>query len=265
MGYHTLQSTHYIVEAMRFAFYDRNSKLGDPDFVNNPVAELTAKNYAAKIRAKISPTKLSSIIPAKIMHAEGMHTTHYSVLDKNGNAVAVTYTLNNLFGAALIAGDTGFLLNDTMDDFTSKPGSPNFFGLVQGVENRIDPGKRPLSAMTPTVVLYKGKPILILGSPGGPRIITATMLTLINIFDFGLNVQQAVDAPRFHQQWLPEAVDVEPNVFAPATTLALSNMGYTFTPVEKWGAVEAIYIDPLTHKIYGGSDRRRQAGRAIGY
>ena len=266
MGYQSTQSTHYIVEAMRFAFFDRNNQLGDPDFINNPVAHLTDKKYAAQIRKKIkvfaaTPSTELNMTPAH----EGMNTTHYSIVDKAGNAVAVTYTLNSFFGAQEIAGNTGFFLNNEMDDFTAKPGAPNQFGLIQGENNKIEPGKRPLSAMAPTIVMRNHQPVMVIGSPGGPRIITATLLAMLNVIDFGMTIQQAVDAPRYHHQWLPDVIDIEAGMFPVDTMRELNRMGYSFANVNAYGAVEAIYIDPESRKIYGGSDKRRPAGAALGY
>ncbi|MES2216995.1 MAG: gamma-glutamyltransferase [Pseudomonadota bacterium] len=266
MGYQSTQSTHYIVEAMRFAFYDRNNQLGDPDFINNPVTRLISKQYAAEIRKKI---KINVATPSNELNNlavhEGMHTTHYSIIDKAGNAVAVTYTLNSLFGAIVIPEGTGILLNNEMDDFTSNPKQPNQFGLIQGENNKIAPGKRPLSAMTPTIVMKDNHPLMIVGSSGGPRIITATLLSILNVIDFGMNIQQAVDAQRFHHQWLPDVIEIEPNTFTVDTMHQLNLMGYNFSMTNPYGAVEAIYIDPKTKKIYGGSDYRRAAGLAVGY
>jgi gamma-glutamyltranspeptidase/glutathione hydrolase len=265
--YHSAKATHYVVEAMRFAFADRNNQLGDPDFVSNPIEQLTDPNYAALIRKKIPDDKAvkSSSIKIITTEKEGVNTTQYSVMDKFGNAVSVTVTLNAFFGAQVIAGDTGFFLNDEMDDFTAKPNTPNKFGLIEGEKNKIEPGKRPLSSMSPTIILQGQQPILILGSPGGPRIITSVLETILNIFDYHLNLKAAIDAPRYHQQWWPEAIDVEPNAFTPEVTKQLTASGYQFTPLPGWGAVESIYIDPQTKILYGANDRRRQAGAAVGH
>lgn len=269
LGYHSAEGSHYIIEALRFSFADRNNKLGDPHFVKNPVEDLISKSYAASLRKAISAdhATLSSSLPLTTpLHQEGEHTTHYSVVDKWGNAVAVTYTINRFFGSYVMAGSTGFLLNDEMDDFSSKPGEPNQFGLVQGEANNIQAGKRPLSSMTPTIVMKNKQPLIVLGSPGGPRIISSVLLTILNILDYGLDVQAAVDAPRFHQQWLPEWVDFEkPFVFSADTLQKLKQMGYSFHEHALWGAVEAIYIDPKTKTFYGGSDNRKEAGAAVGY
>lgn len=269
LGYHSARGSHYIIEAMRFAFADRNNKLGDPDFVKNPVADLISKDYAAKIRKNIYPDRAtpSSLLPLQSSAKEGEDTTHYSIVDKQGNAVAVTYTINRFFGSYMIADETGFFLNDEMDDFTSKAGVANQFGLVQGEANNIQPGKRPLSSMMPTIVMKEGRPIIVVGSPGGPRIISSVLLTILNILDYGLDVQAAVDAPRFHQQWLPEWVDIEktPTVFSADATSILEKMGYHLRKHALWGAVEAIVLDPQTGRLYGGSDRRRSSGGAAGY
>lgn len=266
-GYHSAQGTHYIAEAMRYAYYDRNNQLGDPDFVENPVVRLTSKDYAEQIQRRILDVKAtpSSELSATPQLEEGVNTTHYSIVDKFGNAVSVTYTLNSFFGAQVIAGKTGFFLNDEMDDFAAQPGKPNQFGLVQGNKNKIEPGKRPLSSMTPTIITKDNKVVMVVGSPGGSRIITATMLTILNVLEYGLNIQAAVDAARFHHQWLPDTIDIEAHALSKNTMHKLVEMGYHFSPLETWGAVEAIAIDPKTHVIYGGSDKRRTAGKAVGY
>jgi len=206
-GWGSARAVHYEIEAMRHSYVDRNFLLGDPDFVKNPLAQLLDKQYAAGIRATIDPQRAgnSAALKPGIEVREGTHTTHYSIADKFGNAISVTYTLNDWFGARVTAKGTGVLLNNEMDDFTSKAGVPNLYGLVQGEANRIEPGKRPLSSMTPTIVLRDGKPWMIVGTPGGSRIITAVMHTMLNVIDYGMDIQEAVDAPRIHQQWLPEA------------------------------------------------------------
>lgn len=264
LGYHTAPSVHFTTEAMRFAFADRNNQLGDPNFVNNPIKDLISKEYAEQIRKKIRPAYASHSIPEEVVQ-EGMHTTHYSILDNKGNAVSVTYTLNSFFGAQVIADHTGFFLNNEMDDFTLKPGSKNQFGLMQGSKNKIQPGKRPLSSMTPTIITKDNQIVMIVGSPGGPRIITSTLLTILNVLDYGMNIQDAVNAVRFHHQWLPDLIEVEPNTFPRAVQSQLTEMGYQFRQKGEWGAVEAIYVDPVTKIIYGANDKRRPAGAAVGY
>jgi gamma-glutamyltranspeptidase/glutathione hydrolase len=267
-GYGSVEATHHIVEAERRAFADRNELLGDPAFVRNPVDRLISSEHAAQLRAGISPDKAtpSSEIHGTVVPGEETDTTHYSVVDAKGNAVAVTYTINFLFGTGKIAGDTGFFLNDEMDDFTSKPGVPNGFGLVQGKRNAVAGGKRPLSSMSPTILLRAdGKPFMVTGSPGGSTIITTVAQSIINVVDFGMNMQQAVDAPRFHHQWMPDQVMVQPGYLTPATQAALEAMGHHFYASGGWGADEAILIDPKTGLLQGANDRRRPAGLAAGY
>jgi gamma-glutamyltranspeptidase/glutathione hydrolase len=266
-GYGSVEATHYLVEAERHAFADRNTNLGDPAFVKNPVVKLDSAAYAAKIRAQIKPDAAtpSSEVSGNLAAAEGQHTTHYSIVDAKGNAVAVTYTLNFYFGNGKIAGDTGFFLNDEMDDFTAKPGTANAFGLVQGNANAIAPGKRPLSSMTPAIVLKKGKLFMVTGSPGGSTIITTVLDSIINVVDFGMNMAQAVDAPRVHHQWLPDVVVVEPGYLTPESRGTLEKMGYVFQERSPWGADEAILKDPKTGLLEGANDARRPGGLAAGY
>ncbi|MEO6799438.1 MAG: gamma-glutamyltransferase [Rhodanobacter sp.] len=265
-GYGSVNSVHYLVEAERRAFADRNTYLGDPAFVHNPIDKLLSAEHAAKLRATILPDKAtpSSEIKGSLGAPEGDHTTHYSVVDQDGNAVAVTYTVNFLFGNKQIAGDTGFFLNDEMDDFTGKPGVANGAGLVQGVINRVEPGKRPLSSMTPTIVLRDGKPFMLTGSPGSATIISSTLGSFLNVVDFGMNMQQAVNAPRLHQQWYPDVVYVGKGLLTPTSQQTLEAMGYTFKQFGG-GAVEAILINPRTGLLEGANDPRRPAGLAAGY
>lgn len=266
-GYGSVKAVQHLAEAERRAFADRNTYLGDPAFVKNPIDKLLSPAHITRMRDSIEPGKAtpSSEIKGSLGAPEGTNTTHYSVVDKDGNAVAVTYTVNYLFGIAQIAGDTGFFLNNEMDDFTSKPGVPNSFGLVQGVINQIEPGKRPLSSMTPTIVLKDGKLFMVTGSPGGSTIISTTLLSIINVIDFGMNAQQAVNAPRMHQQWLPEEIYIEPGLLTDAAQKELTSMGYTFKHVQSWGADEAIVVNPETGLLEGANDRRRPAGMAAGY
>jgi gamma-glutamyltranspeptidase/glutathione hydrolase len=270
LGYHSPQSLHLMAEAMRHAFVDRNTVLGDPAFVADPRSRLLSPGYAAAIRAAIDPERAtpSAALGPGIPPHEEAQTTHYSIVDGEGNAVAVTYTLNGYFGSGVVAPGTGFLLNDEMDDFTVKPGAPNLFGLVQGTANAIAPGKRPLSSMTPTIVEQDGRPILVLGSPGGPRIITAVLEILTNILDFGLAPQDAVAAPRFHHQWLPDTLFYERGGFPAATLAALAGRGYRLAERPPWGAVELIAIGPNGgpgRRLVGVNDPRRPEGLAIGY
>ena len=266
-GYASVEATHYLAEAERHAFADRNSALGDPAFVRNPVARLISAAHAARIRAGILPDRAtpSSAVQGVGAAAEGRHTTHYSVVDAKGNAVSVTYTINYLFGLGQMAGDTGFFLNNEMDDFTAKPGVPNTFGLVQGAANEVRPGKRPLSSMAPTIVLKRGRLFMVTGSPGGSTIISTTLESILNVVDFGMNMQRAVDAPRMHMQWYPDEIFVEPGYLTASTQAALAAMGYRFKLVPAWGAAEAILVNPVTHLLEGANDRRRPAGRALGY
>ncbi|MDE2307020.1 MAG: gamma-glutamyltransferase [Xanthomonadaceae bacterium] len=266
-GYGSVKSIHAVAEAERRAFADRNTALGDPAFVHNPIGRLLSQRHANALRATIAPDKAtpSSEIKGDLGPVEGTDTTHYSVVDEHGNAVAVTYTINYLFGVGQIAGDTGFFLNNEMDDFTSKPGVPNSFGLVQGKANQIEPGKRPLSSMSPTIVLRGGRLFMVTGSPGGSTIISTTLESFLNVAAFGMNMQQAVDAPRLHQQWYPDLVFVEPGLLTAKTRSALEAMGYKFKQVKSWGADEAILVDPKTRLLEGANDRRRPSGLAAGY
>jgi gamma-glutamyltranspeptidase/glutathione hydrolase len=266
-GYGSSKSLHYLVEAERRAFADRNTYLGDPAFVHNPIDKLLSADHLAKVRATIQPDQAtpSSAVQGSLGQPEGNHTTHYSVIDKDGTAVAVTYTINYLFGIRQIAGDTGFFLNDEMDDLTGKPGEANGAGLVQGVINQVEPGKRPLSSMTPTIVLRDGKPFMITGSPGSATIISTTMESIVNVVDYGMNLQQSIDAPRMHHQWYPDVVYVEPGLLTPQTQKSLESMGYTFKTRHAIGADEAIMVDPGTGLLEGANDPRRPAGLAAGY
>ena len=275
LGYHSAEAMHYQIETMRHAYVDRNSYLGDPDFVKNPLDRLLDKNYAAKVRAVIDPNKagVSKDIKPGVAPHEGSNTTHYSIADKDGNAVSVTYTLNDWFGARVTAAKTGVILNDEMDDFTSKIGVPNLYGLVQGEANAIAPGKRPLSSMSPTIVSKDGKPVMVVGTPGGSRIITAVLETMINAIDYDMNAQEAVDMPRFHQQWLPDLTNVENFALSPDTRKILESKGHTFGPPQPANHLAVIIIGApsLTGKpvgnnrFYGANDPRRNTGLADGY
>jgi len=272
MGFASAQSVHLLAEAMRHAFVDRNFLLGDPDFVQNPVERLVSDDYAAAIRAAIDPeraTSSESVRPGTPPH-EGTETTHYSIIDKDGNAVAVTYTINGLFGAKVIAGNTGFFLNNEMDDFTTRPGAPNMFGLVQGEKNAIAPGKRPLSSMSPTIVTRDGRLFMVTGSPGGPRIITTTVATIMNVVDFGMGVREAIDAPRIHHQWLPDQIFAEPMALDADTRALLEQRGHKIEDVNPWGAAAAIVAAPDANEpdgimLYGADDARRPGGGAVGH
>ena len=275
LGFRSAQSVHYQIEAMRHAYVDRNSYLGDPDFVKNPLDRLLDKAYAAKLRAAIAPDKagVSKDIQPGVAPHEGSNTTHYSIADRFGNAVSVTYTLNDWFGAKVTAAGTGVVLNNEMDDFTAKIGVPNLYGLVQGEANAIAPGKRPLSSMSPTIVTKDGKPVMVVGTPGGSRIITAVLHTIINVIDYGMNVQEAVDAPRFHQQWLPETTSVDNFALSPDTRKILEGWGQKFAGLQLGGHLAAILVGaprlggkPVgKNRYYGANDPRSNTGLALGY
>ena len=276
---------HLITEAFRRAFQDRSEYLGDPDFVSMPLPQMADPAYAAAWRKTIDPVNATPsahlVRPAGFLPAppraageahESPQTTHYSVVDADGNAVSTTYTLNFLFGSGVTVKGLGFLMNDEMDDFTSKVGVPNGFGLIQGPANAIAPGKRPLSAMTPTIVTQNGKLRFVLGSPGGPTIISTVANDLISVVDNGLSIQQSADAPRFHHQYLPDTLEVEKR-FPVAVTDVLKTRGYTIRRSgefdEKnpgvWGDSELIAVDPKTGELLAGHDSRRSYGKAAGY
>jgi len=262
LGLRSARSVRLMVEAMRRAYFDRNTYLGDPAFIANPLERLLSKGYAQAIRAEIERLELPLPTTAQ-SPGEKAETTHYSVVDSEGNAVAVTYTINGYFGANVIAPGTGFFLNNEMDDFTAKPGTANLYGLVQGEPNVIAPGKRPLSSMSPTLVEKEGRVVLVLGSPGGSRIITTVLETIMNIVDYGMPPQEAVDAPRFHHQWRPDEVYFERSGLSSDTVGQLTDVGYKLVEQRPWGAVELIEI--ANGRLYGVSDKRRPAGAAIGY
>jgi gamma-glutamyltranspeptidase / glutathione hydrolase len=279
LGDRTAASMHLITEAYRRAYMDRADYLGDPDYNNIPVAELTAKKYAdawrTTIDAKTATPSASLQRPAGFLppapttaghrRAESQDTTHYSVVDGEGNAVSVTTTLNDFFGSHVTAASLGFLLNDEMDDFAAKVGKPNMYGLIQGPANAIAPGKRPLSSMTPTIVLEDGKLRYVLGSPGGGRIITTVANIFLSAAEGGLNIQQAVDAPRFHHQYQPDKLYLEPG-FSEGTLSDLRAMGYTLDIRNgHWSNGECIAVDPKTGELEGGQDHRSHYGKAAGY
>ncbi len=278
LGDRTPREIHLITEAFRRAYMDRTDYLGDPDYVTIPIAQLTDKKYAATWRASIQEDQASTsadlerptgFLPppptmSEVRH-ESTQTTHYSVMDAQGDAVAVTTTLNNSFGSDVTAAGLGFLLNDEMDDFASKQGVPNMFGLIQGPANSIAPGKRPLSSMTPTIILKDGKVSMILGSPGGGRIITTVANIFLSFVDEGLNIQAAVDAPRFHHQYLPDILYLEPG-FSDSTIASLRTMGYQVEVSKShWSDGECIAVDTETGDLEGGQDHRSNFGKAAGY
>ncbi|MGA2743775.1 MAG: gamma-glutamyltransferase [Candidatus Sulfotelmatobacter sp.] len=289
MGDRSAQSIHYTVEAFRRAFFDRAEFMGDPDFSKIPVAQLIDKKYAAAWRETIDPTHASAsqelrrpaifneleqyaaAHPPVTTSPESNHTTHYSVMDSEGNAVAVTTTINDWFGSRVTADGLGFLMNDEMDDFSAKPGVPNSDGLLQGEMNAIGPGKRPLSSMSPTIVVHDGKTFLVLGSPGSSKIITTVANVLMGVVDYGMNIQEAVNAPRFHNQWMPDVVNVE-RWFSPDTVNLLQHTGYKIeiglhygTSVSPyWSDAECIAVDGKTGERLGATDGRGN-GKAVGY
>ncbi|RVD50629.1 gamma-glutamyltransferase, partial [Mesorhizobium sp. M7A.F.Ca.ET.027.03.2.1] len=276
LGAGSAETVHVMIEAMRYAYVDRNSALGDPDFVDNPVSKLLDKAYAGDIRDKIDPFRAGvsqDLMPKGF--GESKETTHYSIIDDEGNAVAVTYTLNGSFGAGVVADGTGILLNNEMDDFTQKPGVPNLYGLVQGEANAIQPKKTPLSSMSPTVVAKDGKPFMVIGSPGGSRIITITLEAIVNVIDHGMNIQEAIDAPRIHHQWLPDKVYVEPFGLSPDTEKLLAGMGYHLDLADQtWGQAAGILVGGKSlaeiekgggARYNGAIDSRAASGEALGY
>ena len=275
LGYRSARSVHLQIEAMRHAYVDRNSYLGDPDFVSNPIAYLLDRHHVDAIRDAIDPLHagISAELRPGVAPHEGSNTTHYSIIDRDGNAVAVTYTLNDAFGARVTAAGTGVLLNDEMDDFTIKPGVANLYGLVQGEANAIAPGKRPLSSMSPTIMLKDGKVVLVVGTPGGSRIITAVLLSILNVVDYGMTVQEAIDAPRFHQQWLPEATSLERFALSPDTRGILESMGHKFVDQSPANHLTAILVGAPSlggkpvgaNRFYGANDPRGDSGLAAGY
>ena len=286
MGFHSAAEVHVLVEAMRRAYHDRQG-LGDPDFVRNAVARLTDKDYAATLRAGIDPVKatpsatLDAPPPAR---AEGQQTTHFSVADAAGNAVSVTYTLNSWFGLRRVAGDTGVLMNDEMDDFAVKSGASNQFGLLGSDANAVAPGKTPISSMSPTILTKDGRLAMVIGSPGGSRIITITLEAIVNVVDHGMTVSEAIDAPRLHMQWVPDAIEVEPMAVSPDTRRLLEAAGYRFKEKPPWGQAAGIVTDavgragasddlaipflarpPKPYRLYGADDDRDPVGSAAGY
>jgi gamma-glutamyltranspeptidase/glutathione hydrolase len=288
LGDRSAESIHFTTEAFRRAFFDRAEFLGDPDFSKIPVAQLIDKKYDAAWRASIEADHASNskelkrpaifseldqyaaAHPQPLSNHESQHTTHYSVVDAEGNAVAVTTTINGWFGSRVTAEGLGFLLNNEMDDFSAKPGVPNSDGLIQGAANAIGPGKRPLSSMTPTIVVRDGKTVLVLGSPGSSKIITTVANVLMGVVDYGMNIQEAVNAPRFHNQWLPDVLNVE-RWFSPDTVQALKKMGYNVQiglredgAGSYWSDAECIAIDQKTGERLGASDGRNN-GKAVGY
>ena len=270
-GPDSAKAVHYEAEAMRRFYADRSEYLGDPDFYNVPVKALLAKEYVEWRRKSIDPNHatpsemiapgLPKVQAAHVSQFENSETTHYNVVDSNGNAVAVTYTLNNLYGSGVTVPKLGFLLNDEMDDFAAKPGVPNMFGVVGGDANAIEPGKRPLSSMTPTIITKGGKLFMVAGAPGGSRITTGVMEVILDVLDFHMNPQEAVDLPRFHEQWKPDVLYLQ-NGFPPQAAETLRSMGYEIKPIGGVAIVEAIVVNNGT--LEGGTESRRN-GKVAGY
>jgi gamma-glutamyltranspeptidase/glutathione hydrolase len=261
-------ATHLMVEVQRRAFADRAEYLGDADFVKVPFEGLISKKYAADLVKTIDEddaTPSEKVRAGRPAAYESEQTTHYTVVDSEGNVVSNTYTLNNSYGSGVTARGTGILLNDEMDDFTSKPGTPNMYGLIQSEANAIAPRKRPLSAMTPTIVLKDGKLYFAVGSPGGPTIINTVFQVIVNIIDFKMNIQQAIDAPRFHHQWMPDQIRWEPYGLNADTRKALEKRGHKFAEKPGYmGDAEGIMIEPATGMRLGASDPRL-GGVPVGY
>ena len=268
LSHNSSDSVHVLVETMRRAFADRAEFLGDADFVKVPVEGLISKRYAADLAKTIDAEKATpsdSIKAGKPSAYESADTTHFTVIDREGNVVSNTYTLNNSYGAGVTARGTGVLLNNEMDDFTSKPGVPNAYGLLQSENNAIAPRKRPLSAMTPTIVLKDGKVYFAVGSPGGPTIINTVLQVIVNIIDYEMDIQQAIDAPRFHHQWMPDRVRFEPFGLNKDTRAALERRGHVFADKPgNMGDAEGIMIEPKTGIRLGASDPRL-GGVPVGY
>ncbi len=279
LGFHSAQGVHYTTEALRRAFHDRNLQLGDPDFVKPDTARLISPAYTAELRSGISPDKAtpSSSLPGPGQEKEGQSTTHFSVVDAAGNAVSLTYTLNDWFGARVTAEGTGVLLNDEMDDFSAKPGFPNMYGLVEGANNAIAPGKRPLSSMTPTIVTKDGKLAMVIGTPGGSHIPTGVLQVMLNLIDYDMTLTEAVDAPRIHAQWLPDVIYYEKDALSADTMAVLAAKGHKLEQMSYWNQIAAILVGGPSLKVkpnattgnharyFGAIDPRLPMGNAQGY
>jgi len=264
-GVNSARSVHHMAESMKLAYADRSEYLGDPDFVKVPLKGLTSKRYAEQLAAGISPTQArdaKAIKPGQPQPYESDQTTHFSVVDKTGNAVAVTYTLNTNFGSGIVAKGTGILLNNEMDDFSAKPGVANAYGLVGGDANAVAAGKRPLSSMMPTMVLQGGKPVLVTGSPGGARIITTVLQTVVNTIDYGMNPAEAAATPRFHHQWTPDELRIEKG-FSNDTLALLRQWGHKVALKASMGRTQTIQL--RDGMLYGASDPRNPDGQTLGY
>ncbi len=275
MGWHSSSAVHVTAEALRRAYRDRNLNLGDPDFVKVDTGRFTSKAYAQTLRAQIDPDKAtpSASLAAPGPGKEGPSTTHFSIVDKAGNAVSLTYTINDWFGARVTAAGTGILLNDEMDDFSAKPGEPNMYGLVEGPNNAIAPGKRPLSSMTPTIVTKDGALFMVLGTPGGSHIPTGVLQVMVNVIDHKMALTDAVNVPRIHAQWLPDVIYYEADALSADTRAALTRRGHTLEQMPYWNQIAAILVGapgvgarPVAGaRLYGANDPRLPTGGAQGY
>jgi gamma-glutamyltranspeptidase/glutathione hydrolase len=274
-GYHSAQSLHFQIEAIRRAYVDRNTLLGDPGFHDNPIEHILSSSHIEDLRSSIKPeaaTPSKELNPASFVK-EGENTTHFSIVDQFGNAASMTYTLNDWFGARVMAKGTGILLNNEMDDFTVKLGEANHYQLLQGQVNQIQASKRPLSSMSPTIVMKDKDVVMVLGTPGGSRIITAVLQVLINTIDYDMNIQEAIDAPRFHHQWMPDIVLAEEYAIPVDTQNKLKEWGYVIKPSRLANHLAAIMvggarlseIKPKNHVKFGANDPRRNTGSAMGY
>jgi gamma-glutamyltranspeptidase / glutathione hydrolase len=266
---HSAQTVHVMAEAIKRMHADRAAFLGDPKFISNPAKILISKKYAESRVRDIDPlnaTPVTDIHHGETAPHEGENTTHICVVDQEGNVVSMTYTLNDAFGSKVVVDGAGFFLNDEMDDFSSKPGVPNMFGLIGGEANAIEPGKKPLSSMAPTIVLKDDKPVIILGARGGPKIITSVFQTIVNVIDFGMNIKEAVSIPRFYHCWQPDTLEYETNAFENDVITDLQWRGYRLKEVKtpSLGRLQAIAIDPDSGWIYGGPDER-EYGAAVGF
>tara|TARA_R110001583_G_scaffold25094_14_gene91184 strand:+ start:6960 stop:8681 length:1722 start_codon:yes stop_codon:yes gene_type:complete len=266
-GHNSAQTIHLMAEAMRRAYADRASYLGDSDFISVPIKGLTSKTYAKTLVKNIQLEKATSSVEIKAgnpQHYESPETTHFSIVDQFGNAVSNTYTLNFSYGSGIVVAGTGFLLNNEMDDFSAKPGAANAFGLIGGEANKIEPNKRMLSSMSPTIVKQAGKNFLVTGSPGGSRIISTTLQVIMNVIDHKMNVQTAVNSPRIHHQWWPDEIRIEQGI-SPDTIKLLTNMGHKVVQKSAMGGSQSILIDPEGGMLLGAADPRQSTSKAAGF
>ncbi len=267
LGHNSADTIHLMTEAMKRAYADRSEYLGDSDFVDVPLAEITSKDYAAAIRDGISlnrATPSSTIKPGDLAPYESDQTTHFSIVDKDGNAVSNTYTINFSYGSGMVADGTGVLMNNEMDDFAAKPGVPNAYGLIGGDANAVEGGKRPLSSMSPTIVMKDGEVYMVTGSPGGSRIITTTLQVIMNVIDHGMNIAEASFAPRIHHQWLPDEIRIEDGISRDTIAL-LERLGHTVSEQSVMGSTQSILVDKESGYLFGASDPRRVDAATLGY